>query len=126
MQCASRLLKAEGRSARRQYGHIKAVAKYDDLESLKTAQLQILLTINSLDPKDYRLRDKVLEAVGDKGEKMNKRVFRRLMSEHERWLERSKGRQADNPRETQWREKRQHVGVAGKLHIEKISAPTGT
>ena len=62
-----RLRKAEGRSARCQYGHIKAIAEYADLESLKPEQLHILLTLNSLDPKDYRMRDKMLEAVGDKG-----------------------------------------------------------
>ena len=82
-----RLRKAEGRSARRQYVHIKAVAIYADLESLKTEQLHILLTVNSLDPKDYRFRDKVLEAVGDRGDQMNEGVFIRLLSEHEILIE---------------------------------------
>ena len=81
-----RLRKAEGRSARRQYNHIKTVAKYAHLDTMKIEQLQILLTINSLDQKDYRLRDKVLEAVGDKGEEMSEDVFRRLIGEHEKWL----------------------------------------
>ena len=82
-----RLHKAEGRSARRQYSHIKAVAKYAHLDTMKVEQLQILLTINSLDQKDYKLRDKVLEAVGEKGEEMNKEVFKRLIGEHKKWLD---------------------------------------
>ena len=59
-----RLHKAEGRSARRQYSHIKEVAKYAHLDTMRVEQLLILLTINSLDQKDHKLRGKVLEAVG--------------------------------------------------------------
>ena len=38
--------KADGKSARRQYGHIKAMAHYTDLESLKPEQTMIILTLN--------------------------------------------------------------------------------
>ena len=74
---------------------------------MKVEQLQILLAINSLDKKDYRLRDKVLEAVGEKGEEMSEDVFRRLIGEHEKWLESSRNRcpeglSADRKKATCW------------------------
>ena len=81
-----RLRKAEGRLAHHQYSHIKAVAKYAHLDTMRVEQLLILLTINSLDQKDYKLREKVLEAVGEKEEEMNKERFRRLISKHEKEL----------------------------------------
>ena len=53
-----RMRKAEGRSARRQYGHIKEVARYTKLEDMKAEQLLIFLTINSLDQGDQGLRER--------------------------------------------------------------------
>ena len=55
------------------------------------------MTINSLDQKDYKLRDKVLEAVGEKGEEMNKEVFKRLIGEHKKLLESSRGKHPEGP-----------------------------
>ena len=81
-----RLHKAEGRSAARQYAHVKSLARDADLESLKPDMIMIIITLNSLDPKDSRLREKMLEAVGQGKEKMTDTVFLRLKGEHEAWL----------------------------------------
>ena len=81
-----RLHKAEGRSAARQYAHVKSLAKDADLESLKPEMIMIIITLNSLDTKDQRLKEKMLEAVGQGKEKMTDTVFLRLIGEHEAWL----------------------------------------
>ena len=54
-----RLHKAEGRSAARQYAHVKSMARDADLDSLKPEMIMIIITLNSLDPKDHRLRKKM-------------------------------------------------------------------
>ena len=48
--------------------------------------IMIIITLNSLDPKDNRLREKMLEAVGQGKEKMTDTVFLRLIGKHEAWL----------------------------------------
>ena len=58
-----RLYKADGRSAARQYAHVKSMARDADLDSLIPEMIMIIITLNSLDPKDHRLREKMLEAV---------------------------------------------------------------
>ena len=45
-----------------------------------------ILTLNSLNPKDHRLKEKMLEAVGQGKERMTDTVFRHMIGEHEAWL----------------------------------------
>ena len=78
--------KAEGRSAARQYAHVKSLARDADLDSLKPKMIMIIITLNSLDTKDNRLREKMLEAVGQGKEKMTDTVFLWLIGKHEAWL----------------------------------------
>ena len=52
-----------------------------DLESLNPEKTMIILTLNSIDPKE-----KMLEAVGQGKERMTDTVFRRMIGEHEAWL----------------------------------------
>ena len=54
--------------------------------------IMIIITLNSLDPKDSRLREKMLEAVGQGKEKMTDTVFLRLIGEHKAWLPESSRR----------------------------------
>ena len=91
-----RLRKAEGRSACHQYGHIKEVSRYAKLDDMRVEQLLIILTINSLDHKDQSLREKVLEAVENNEDEMNKEKFKRLISEHEKELENSGNKRPDD------------------------------
>ena len=42
-----RLRKAEGRSARHKYSHIKEVARYANLDTMKVEQLLIILTLKT-------------------------------------------------------------------------------
>ena len=62
------------------------MARDADLDSLKPEMIMIIITPNSLDPKDRRLREKMLEAVGQGKEKMTDTVFLQLIGEHEAWL----------------------------------------
>merc|ERR1711888_118012 len=95
--------KADGRSARRQYGHIKDVARYTKLEDMKVEQLLIFLTINSLDHGDQGLREKVLEAVDNNEDEMKEEMFKKILSEHEKELEDSGNRRhEDRKRQTCW------------------------
>ena len=49
---------------------------------MKPEKTVIILTLDSLDPKDHRLREKKLEAVGQGKEQMTDKVFRLMIGEH--------------------------------------------
>ena len=72
-----------------------------------------------MDPKDYRFRDKVLEAVGDRGDQMNEGVFIRLLSEHEILIEDIRAGETSRP--STW-----NRGSTEKLTTGNISAQTET
>ena len=62
------------------------MARDADLDSMGPKKIMIIITVNPLDPKDHRLKEKMLEAVGQGKEKMSDTVFHRLIGEHEAWL----------------------------------------
>ena len=51
------------------------MARNADLDSLGPEKIMIIITLNSLDPKDHRLKEKMLEAVGQGKENMSDMVF---------------------------------------------------
>ena len=46
-------------------------------------KIKIILTINSLEKSDSRLREKTLEAVGTLDTPLNDALFKKLIAEHE-------------------------------------------
>ena len=51
------------------------MARDADLNSLGPEKIMIIITLNSLDPEDHRLKEKMLEAVGQGKQKRSDTVF---------------------------------------------------
>ena len=116
-------MQPEGRSAARQYAHVKSLARDADLDSLKPEMIMIIITLNSLDHKDSRLREKMLEAVGQGKEKMTDTVFLRLIGEHEAWLANNGDKGTFKAEKAGvHRTRSQHVGAAGRRAITRTGA----
>ena len=81
-----RISKAEGRSASRLYAYVNQVAMDANLINLKPEGIKIIITINALDEKDKRLKEKTLEATGQGKEELTDTLFKKLLQEHEHWL----------------------------------------
>ena len=81
-----RISKAEGRTASRLYAYVNQVAMDANLESLNQEKIKIIITINALDDRDKRLKEKTLEATGQGKEELTDTLFKRLIQEHEHWL----------------------------------------
>ena len=56
-----------------------------DLHKLTSESIKIIITINSLEKADSRLREKILEAAAD--QELTDTLFKRLLSEHESWFQ---------------------------------------
>ena len=81
-----RISKAEGKTASRLYAYVNQVAMDANLESLNQEKIKIIITINALDERDKRLKEKTLEATGQGKEELTDTLFKRLIQEHEHWL----------------------------------------
>merc|ERR1711891_125620 len=81
-----RISKAEGKTASRLYAYVNQVAMDANLESLNQEKIKIIITINALDERDKRLKEKTLEATGQGKEELTDTLFKKLIQEHEHWL----------------------------------------
>ena len=81
-----RIKSAEGRTPARQYEHVCNLAHDANLKDLNAEKIKIILTINSLEKSNSRLREKTLEAVGPLDQPLNDALFKKLIAEHESWV----------------------------------------